>query len=341
MWRYFVRKMILLVITIALLTILSFSLLHLMPGNPLMALMPDVSLSLSERDALISHYALDKGFMEQYFNYLQLIWHGDLGVSRVDQIPISEQMLSSFTATMQLAISALLFAILLGIPLGIVCALYPRSLFDRIITSINLVGQSIPVFWWALMLILVFALGLHWFPISGRISLLFDIPETTGILLFDIFLAEDESQAAALWSALRHLALPTLAVSIIPISSLTQFTRSCLLDVQEQNYIQAARAKGVSRFNVLMNHALPNACGNLLRHIGSLANPILTATIIVEYIFSWPGAGRWLIHSLIAKDVLAIQACMLTISIFVICLYILTDLLAAWTTPYERHQHNG
>ncbi|GGA75635.1 antimicrobial peptide ABC transporter permease SapB [Neiella marina] len=341
MWRYFIRKFNLLIITIFLLSLLSFSLLHLMPGAPIEALDPDSSLSLAEKTALIQHYALDQGYWSQYLHFMGNIFNGDWGTSRIDQIPIFEQMINSFMATLQLAISAMLVAMLVGVPLGIISAYYHGSWFDRGVTTLTLIGQSVPVFWWALMLILIFALGLHWLPISGRIGLLYDIPEVTHILLIDIALADDEYQRAALWSAVRHIMLPTLAISIIPTTALAQITRASLIDISEQNYIQAARAKGLSRYQVLWRHALPNYFSSFIRHVGALTNPLLTTTMVVEYIFSWPGAGRWLIHSLVAQDVPAIQACMLTISIFVICVSVITDLLAAWSNPQERSMPHG
>ncbi|MBW8190375.1 ABC transporter permease [Neiella marina] len=341
MWRYFIRKFNLLVITIFLLSLLSFSLLHLMPGLPLDALNPDGSLSLAEQRRLVEHYALEQGFWQQYAQYISNIFNGNWGTSRIDQIPIFDQMVSSFMSTLQLAVSAMALAMFIGVPLGIISAYYHGSWFDRTVTSMSLIGQSIPVFWWALMLILLLALGLQWFPLSGRIGLLYDIPEVSHILLIDIALADDEYQRAALWSAVRHIILPTLAISVIPMTALIQITRASLIDISEKNYIQAARAKGLSRYQVLWRHALPNYFSSFIRHVGALTNPLLTTTMVVEYIFDWPGAGRWLIHSLVAQDVPAIQACMLTISVFVICISIITDLLAAWSNPKERNQSHG
>lgn len=341
MWRYFVRKLNLLVITIFLLTLLSFWLLHLFPGGPLAALNPHNTLSAAEQARLIEQFALDQNFWTQYWHYLKNIVQGNWGITRVDQVPIPQHMLSTFLATLQLAISALIIAVLVGVPMGILSAMHPKSLLDKLLVSINFVGQSVPVFWWALMLILLFALGFHWFPISGRIGLLYDVPEQTYILWLDILLADGIQKEAAMMSALHHMALPTLAIAVMPTTILAQTTRTSLLDIFEQNYIEAARAKGLTRWQVLRRHALPNYFGGFIRQLGALANPLLTGTMIVEVIFSWPGSGRWLVNSLLTQDVAAIQACMLTISTFVISLSIVTDLWAAGTSPKERNNPNG
>lgn len=341
MWRYFVRKLNLLVITLFLLTLLSFWLLHLFPGGPLAAMNPQGTLSVLEQQKLIDQFALDQGFWSQYWHYLTNIVQGNWGITRADEIPIPQHMLSTFLATLQLALTSLLLAVLIGVPMGIISAMNPKSWFDRILVSISLVGQSVPVFWWALMLIMLFALGFHWFPISGRIGLLYDVPEQTYVLLIDILLADDIQRDAALRSALHHMALPTLAIAVMPTTILAQTTRASLLDIMEQNYIEAARAKGLTRWQVLWRHGLPNYCGGFIRQLGALANPLLTGTMIVEVIFSWPGSGRWLVNSLLTQDVAAIQACMLTISTFVISLSIITDLWAAGSSPKERSNPNG
>ena len=341
MWRYFIRKLNLLVITIMLLSMLSFWLLHLVPGGPMAALNPHASLSLSEQQKLIEQFALDKGLLLQYWNYLGNIVQGHWGVSQVDQVPISQHMISTFLATLQLAISALIIAIVVGVPLGVISALRQGTWLDKTIVSMNMIGQSVPVFWWALMLILVFALGFQWFPISGRLSLLYDIPERSYVLWLDILLADNIQQDAALLSMFRHMALPTMAIAVMPTTILAQTTRASLLEIYEQNYIEAARAKGLSRWHVLIRHALPNYFSGFVRQLGALANPLLTGTMIVEVIFSWPGTGRWLVSSLLTQDVAAIQACMLTISIFVISLSIITDLWAAASSPKERNQPHG
>ncbi|MCM2680034.1 ABC transporter permease [Echinimonas agarilytica] len=341
MWRYFVRKLNLLVITVLLLTLLSFWLLHLIPGGPMQALDPQGTLNLLEQQKLRDLYGLDQGFWAQYWHYLNNILDGNWGVSRVDQTPISEKMVSTFLATLQLTLAAMIIAIVVGVPLGILSAVKYGSFLDRSIIGINLIGQSVPIFWWAMMLILIFALGLQWFPISGRIGLLFDVPEHTHIILLDIFLSDIPARDEALMSALRHLTLPTIAVAVMPTTLMAQFTRASLLDIFDQNYIQAARAKGLSSWHVLVRHALPNFFSSFVRQLGALANPLLTGTMIVEVIFSWPGSGRWLIHSLLARDVPSIQACMLMISVSVICISIFTDLIAAWSNPKERNQPHG
>ena len=341
MWRYFVRKLNLLVITIFLLTLLSFWLLHLVPGGPMAALNPHSTLSAAEQQRLIEQFALDQGFWTQFWHYLTNIVQGHWGIVRSDQVPIPEQMLSTFLATLQLAISALLIAVLVGVPMGVLSAMHPKTWLDRILVSIILIGQSVPVFWWALMLILLFALGFHWFPISGRIGLLYDVPEQSYILWLDILLADGIQRDAALLSALHHMALPTLAIAVMPTTILAKMTRTSLIDIFEQNYIEAARSKGLTRWQVLRRHALPNYFGGFIRQLGALANPLLTGTMIVEVIFSWPGSGRWLVNSLLTQDVVAIQACMLTISTFVISLSIATDLWATGSSPKERNQPNG
>lgn len=339
MWRYFVRKLNLLVITIFLLTLLSFLLLYLFPGGPMAALAPQGTASPVEQSRLFEQYALEQGFWGQYRQYLSNILQGNWGLTRADHIPIPQHMLSTFFATLQLAVSALTIAILIGVPMGMISAIYPKTLLDKVLVGITFVGQSIPVFWWALMLILLLALGVNWFPISGRIGLLYNVPEQTYLLFLDILFADNIDKSAAIMSALHHMALPTLTIAVLPTTILAQTTRASLMDILEQNYIEAARSKGLSRWKVLTRHALPNYYGTLSRQLGALANPLLTSTMIVEVIFSWPGSGRWLVNSLLTQDIVSIQACMLTISSFVITLSIATDLWATASTPKERNNH--
>jgi cationic peptide transport system permease protein len=333
---YLLRRLFLLVFVFIALSILAFSLGYLFPGNALQNFtgMTDIPAELATQ--LAAEYRLDSGYIQQYIAYLQRIFSGDWGLSFASKQPLLQEIKILLPATLELAAYALLVSFFVGIPLGIIAAIKPDGIVSRIISTLAIAGYSIPVFWWALLLIMLFSLGLGWLPTAGRIGVLYEIPHITGFMLADILLANSQHQTEALLNALRHILLPTIVLATFPTTVMIRFTRDSMLDVWEQSYIKTARAKGLNRAQVLYRHGLRNALLPVIRQIGLQFSTLITLAMITEVIFSWPGIGRWLIDSIYQRNYPAIQAGLLVISTLVISVNMLTEILHTLFNPLAR-----
>lgn len=333
---YLLRRLFLLVFVFIALSILAFSLGYLFPGNALQNFtgMTDIPAELATQ--LTAEYHLDSGYIQQYIAYLQRIFSGDWGLSFASKQPLLQEIKILLPATLELAAYALLVSFFVGIPLGIIAAIKPDGIVSRIISTLAIAGYSIPVFWWALLLIMLFSLGLGWLPTAGRIGVLYEIPHITGFMLADILLANSQHQTEALLNALRHILLPTIVLATFPTTVMIRFTRDSMLDVWEQSYIKTARAKGLNRAQVLYRHGLRNALLPVIRQIGLQFSTLITLAMITEVIFSWPGIGRWLIDSIYQRNYPAIQAGLLVISTLVISVNMLTEILHTLFNPLAR-----
>lgn len=333
---YLLRRLFLLVFVFIALSILAFSLGYLFPGNALQNFtgMTDIPAELATQ--LTAEYRLDSGYIQQYIAYLRRIFSGDWGLSFASKQPLLQEIKILLPATLELAAYALLVSFFVGIPLGIIAAIKPDGIVSRIISTLAIAGYSIPVFWWALLLIMLFSLGLGWLPTAGRIGVLYEIPHITGFMLTDILLANSQHQTEALLNALRHILLPTIVLATFPTTVMIRFTRDSMLDVWEQSYIKTARAKGLNRAQVLYRHGLRNALLPVIRQIGLQFSTLITLAMITEVIFSWPGIGRWLIDSIYQRNYPAIQAGLLVISTLVISVNMLTEILHTLFNPLAR-----
>ena len=333
---YLLRRLFLLVFVFIALSILAFSLGYLFPGNTLQNFtgMTDISAELTTQ--LLDEYRLDSGYLQQYIAYLQRIFTGDWGLSFSSKQPLLQEIKILLPATLELAAYALLVSFFIGIPLGIIAAIKPEGIISRIISALAITGYSIPVFWWALILIMLFSIGLGWLPTAGRIGVLYEIPHVTGFMLVDILLTNSVHQTEALLNALRHILLPTIVLATFPTTVMVRFTRDSMLDVWEQSYIKTARAKGLNRAQVLYRHGLRNALLPVIRQIGLQFSTLITLAMITEVIFSWPGIGRWLIDSIYQRNYPAIQAGLLVISTLVISVNMLTEILHTLFNPLAR-----
>jgi dipeptide transport system permease protein len=230
---------------------------------------------------------------------------------------------------------AILFATLVAIPLGVLAAIKRNTIVDHAVTAMSLVGYSMPVFWWALLLILFFSLNLGWTPVAGRISFMFDVQPVTGFMLVDTLLARD---TGAFLDALRHLVLPSIVLATIPLAIVTRMTRSSMLEVLKQDYIRTAHAKGASKARVLFKHALRNALVPVITVIGLQISILLTGAILTETIFSWPGIGKWLLEAVYRRDYPVIQGGVLLVAGLVILVNIMVDLLYVVINPRLRYR---
>ncbi|MBS3796404.1 MULTISPECIES: ABC transporter permease [unclassified Pseudoalteromonas] len=341
MFEFAIRRFSLLLFMLFTLSLFTFSLGYLFPGEPLTNFSGIETAGFSQSAELRAKYHLDEGYISQYLAFVGRILQGDWGLSFASGDPVFSHVLTLAPATFELAVYALLVSVIVGVPAGILAALSQGRWPDKLISGITLVGYSVPIFWLALLLIMVFCLQLGLFPMSGRISLLYEIPASTHFILLDVMLAGFPYGGQAFTDALHHLALPTLVLATYPTTVLVRFTRDSMLNVLEQNYIKTARAKGLSRRQLIIHHALRNALLPVIKQIGLQFSALITLAMITEVIFSWPGIGRWLIDSIYQRDFPAIQGGLLAISMFIIFATIFTELLYTLLDPISRNQAHG
>lgn len=334
MLTFILRRVALVVPTFLGVTLLAFALIHLIPGDPVENLSGERGMDPERRARLLHQFGLDRPLSAQYFDYIGSVLKGDLGTSLTTHEPVLREFLTLFPATIELAFFALLFAVLLGIPAGILAALKRNSAADYAVMGVSLTGYSMPIFWWALLLILFFSVHLGWTPVSGRISVAFDIPMITGFMLVDAWRASD---SGALRSALAHLVLPSIALGTIPLAVIARMTRSAMLEVLREDYVRTARAKGLSGLRVVLVHALRNALIPVVTVIGLQVGLLLSGAILTETIFSWPGVGNWLIHGVLARDYPVVQGGILLIATIVITVNLIVDTLYGVINPRIRH----
>lgn len=333
---YLLRRLFLLGTVLLGLSIFAFSLGYLFPGDPLQNFSGLRYLDDTTREQLTLAYRLDGSYFQQYLAFIQRLWYGDWGLSLASQQPLLTEIRQVLPATLELTSYALLVSFFVGIPLGILAAIKPDGVIGKAISAIAITGYSLPIFWWGLLLIMVFAVGLGWFPSGGRLGVLYEIPPQTGFMLIDILLSDVSYRQAALQDALRHLLLPTLALATFPTTVMIRFVRDAMLDVWEQSYIKTAKAKGLSRLQVLYRHGLRNALLPVIRQIGLQFSTLITLAMLTEVIFSWPGIGRWLIDSIYQRNFPAIQAGLMIISVLVITVNMLTEILHTFFNPLAR-----
>lgn len=329
MIKWISNKILILFITLIGSSLISFSLVRLIPGDPVQNLLGERGGTPEQIEEMKKRFGLDKSLPEQYFYFISNAMKGDLGNSIITQRGVSEEFWSRFPATLELGFSALIWSALLGIPLGILAAYKRNSIWDYGVTGVSLLGFSMPIFWWGLLLILLFSVNLGWFPVSGRVSVAFDIPMQTGFYLIDSWQMGSE----AFMSSLKHLVLPALVLGTIPLAILTRITRSSLLEVMNEDYIRAAKARGIATQKIILKHALRNALLPIVTILGFLVGSIMTGAVLTESIFSWPGVGRWLIKSIEARDYPVIQGGILYTSAAIVLVNIVMDVIYSFLNP--------
>jgi dipeptide transport system permease protein len=234
----------------------------------------------------------------------------------------------------ELGFFAFLFALAIGLPAGILAALKRNTVADYAVMGVSLTGYSMPIFWWALLLILFFSVQLGWTPVSGRIAVEYDVPVSTGLMLID---ALKSGEPGAFRSAVSHLVLPSIVLGTIPLAVIARMTRSSMLEVLREDYVRTAKAKGLPRWKIVMVHALRNALIPVITVIGLQVGLLLSGAILTETIFSWPGIGNWLIHGVQARDYPVVQGGILLIAAIVISVNLAVDLLYGLINPRIRH----
>jgi dipeptide transport system permease protein len=334
MLRFFLTRLTLVVPTFIGITLLVFVLIRLIPGDPIETMAGEHGIDPARLAQLRSEYGFDQPVLVQYGLYLSRLAHGDLGRSIVTHEPVISEFRTLFPATIELSVCAILFALCLGLPAGIIAAVRRNSIFDHGVMAISLTGYSMPIFWWGLLLILLFSVQLGWTPVSGRIAVQYYIEPVTGFLLIDTLLDGD---FGAFRSALSHLVLPMIVLGTVPLAVIARMTRSAMLEVLGEDYIRTARAKGLPPFRVIAIHALRNALIPVVTVIGLQVGVLFTGAILTETIFSWPGVGKWLIEGINRRDYPVLQGGTLLIGAIVMIVNLLVDVTYGLINPRIRY----
>lgn len=336
MWKYIAKRLLSLLPVLLGITLLVFTLLHLIPGDPAIVLLGERATP-EQVEALRQQLGLNQPLPLQYFAFIKNLIQFDFGNSIISGIPISEEIRNRWPATFELSISAIFIATILGIPAGIMAAIRKNSWLDNLLMSGSLIGVSLPVYWLGLLLIYLFAVNLQLLPPSGRISVEsgFNFQPITGFYLFDSLLKLDIN---LLTNVISHLILPALTLGTIPLAIIARITRSAMLETLCQDYIRTARAKGVPERLIILKHALKNAFLPIITTIGLQFGTLLSGAILTETIFSWPGIGSWIYEGILARDYPVVQGGVVFVSVAFVIINLLVDLSYAFFDPRIKYK---
>ncbi len=333
MLRFLLGRVSLIIPTFVGVTFLAFLLIHLVPGDPIEARVGEHGIT-EERLAELRHeFGYDQPLWKQFLDYELQLLKGDFGVSVVTREPVWKEFITLFPATIELSSVAIIFAMLIGLPLGVIAAVKRGSAFDYGLMGMSVTGASMPIFWWGLMMILIFSVTLGITPVSGRISDVFFVEPWSGFMTIDCYWSDDEGACRSAWS---HLVLPMVVLGTIPLAIIARMTRSSMLEVLNEDYVRTARAKGLSGMRVVIVHALRNALIPVVTVIGLSVSGLLGGAILTETIFSWPGVGHWLVESIARRDYPVLQTGTLLIAVLVILVNLGVDLLYGFLNPRIR-----
>lgn len=335
MLRFVLTRLGLVIPTFLGIILLTFILIRLVPGDPVEVRVGERGISPERHAQLLHEMGLDRPLYVQFFDYVGGVLQGDLGVSVITQRPVMDEFLTLFPATVELAVFAILFATLIGLPAGVLAAVRRGSVYDHAIMGTSLTGYSMPIFWWGLLLILLFSVDLGWTPVAKRLSDDYFVDEVTGFMLIDTLLSEEKG---SFLNALHHLILPTIVLGTVPLAVIARMTRSAMLEVLGEDYIRTARAKGLGSVRVVAVHALRNALVPVVTVIGLQVGTLMGGAILTESVFSWPGIGKWLVESIGRRDYPALQGGVLVIAALVMTINLLVDLLYGLLNPRIRHR---
>lgn len=334
MLKIFLKRSVQSLPTLLFISLVSFSLIRLLPGDPVLIMLGERGGSPELVAELRATLGLDQPLPIQYLHFVKEAVQGNLGQSIVTRRPVFEEFMDRFPATVELGLFAMVFALGVGLPLGIMAAVKRNTFLDRFFMGVSLFGYSMPIFWWGLILILIFSVNLGWTPVSGRIAAAFDVEPWSGFILLDVWVRGAGWEGFV--NSLKHLILPSLVLGTVPMAAIARMTRSSLLEVLNEDYVRTAKAKGLSQKKVVVHHALKNALIPIVTIVGLMLGTILTGAVLTETIFSWPGIGKWLVTSVIARDYPVIQGGILLISFFVIFVNVLVDSLYVILNPRLR-----
>jgi peptide/nickel transport system permease protein len=332
MLRFIVRRLLLLVPILVGLSLLVFIYLRALPGSPAYALLGDRATPAAVRE-INRQFGLDKPIHVQYWRYVKSVASGDLGSSSQSRQPVTAELKRRFPATIELALSAMLFATLLGIPLGFLAAKRYGTWLDHASLFASLIGISIPIFFLAIILKYVFAVKLGLLPSVGRASVLITFDHPTNFYVLDALIA---GNVEAVWDTLKHLVLPAIALGSIPLAIVARITRAAVLDVQNEDYVRTARAKGLAPAIVDRRHVLRNALLPISTIIGLQVGLLLSGAVLTEKVFAWPGVGSWLVDAIEFRDYPVLQGGILFLAIIFVLVNLIVDITYGLIDPRIR-----
>jgi peptide/nickel transport system permease protein len=333
MLRYVVRRLLLVVPILLGVSILIFIWVRALPGSPADALLgerstPKLVKQYKER------YGLNRPLPVQYWDYLKQTVKGDLGTSIASRRQITYEIKQRFPATVELALSAMIFAVSVGIPLGFFAAKRHGGVFDNFTLVGSLLGISVPIFFLAIILKYFFSVKWHLLPSVGRTDVLIETEHPTNFYILDAIIARDWY---ALWDVIRHLILPAIALGSIPLAVITRITRAAVLDVQNEDYVRTARAKGLAPHTVDRRHVLRNAMLPVSTIIGLQTGLLLSGAVLTETVFAFPGMGSWLRDAIFNSDYPALQGGILFLAVVFVLVNLLVDISYAIINPRVRY----
>ena len=325
MFSFILKRILMVIPTFIAITLITFALVHLIPGDPIEIRMGERGLDPAVHAQMMSQLGLDLSLPEQYFNYIK-------GIFRNNE-PVLKEFFTLFPATVELAFFALLWSLVIGIFLGVIAAVKKNSWISHIVTTLSLTGYSMPIFWWGLILILYVStpLGL---PASGRLPSEYWIETNTGFMLIDTW---QSGEPGAFLAAIKSLILPAVVLGTIPLAVITRMTRSSMLEVLGEDYIRTAKAKGLNTTRIVFVHALRNALIPVVTVVGLIVGQLLSGAVLTENIFSWPGIGKWVIEAINARDYPVLQGSVLIIATIIILVNLLVDLIYGVVNPRIRN----
>jgi dipeptide transport system permease protein len=334
MLRFLLRRISLIFPTFIAVSFISFMLIRLVPGDPIEVRAGERGIDPARHAELRHEYGLDQPLWKQFLDYEGQVVRGDLGTSVVTHDSVWSEFIELFPATVELSICAMLFAVVIGMPLGVIAAVKRGTAFDYGLMGLSVTGASMPIFWWGLMMILIFSLTLGWTPVAGRISDVYYVENVTGFMLIDTLLSGGKG---AFTSAISHLILPAIVLGTLSLATIARMTRSSMLEVLGEDYIRTARAKGLSAARVVVVHALRNALIPVVTVIGLQVGSLLGGAILTETVFAWPGIGHWLVESIQRRDYPVLQGGTLLVATLVMLVNLGVDLTYGLLNPRIRH----
>lgn len=331
MSSYILKRILSLLPVLLGITLAVFLLLRLIPGDPAIALAGERATP-EQIAALREQLGLNQPLWFQYFGFLGNLLRFNLGNSLISGIPVSDEIRSRWSATFELSIAAMIVAVVLGIPAGVLASVQKNRWLDQVTMGGSLIGVSLPVYWLGLLLVYLFSITLNWLPPSGRISIEsgLNFQPITGFYVLDALLRLNFS---VLGDVLSHLILPALTLGTIPLAIVARITRSAMLEVLSQDYIRTAQAKGLPERLVIFRHALRNALLPINTTIGLQFGTLLGGAILTETIFSWTGIGSWIYEGILARDYPVVQGGVVFIAVVFVLINLLVDISYAFVDP--------
>jgi peptide/nickel transport system permease protein len=332
--RYLIKRLFYFVGVVVFITLFTFVILRLTPGDPVdLMLTGDDEVTQEVVDLITEQLGLDKPLHIQLYEFVRGVMRGDLGYSFYMRRPVWELIRERFPATLELAICAMMLSFVIGVPIGIIAAVRHNSLLDRMIMGANFLGISMPAFWFAILLMLFFSVHLGVLPTMGRSTYGLYPTHITGLLIMDSLLTLD---LKGLVTALRHLALPCIALGMAYSAIVARILRSSMLEILSQDYITVARSKGLRQIRVVLRHALRNALIPMITVAGLEAGSLLGGSLVVETIFSWPGLGTLIRGAIFARDYPVVQAGVIFYALVFVMINLVVDIVYTLVDPRIR-----